>query len=106
MDQLKIDEDYHLSFKARNLNGPNQIAFAVRDAGRDGSTNVELLVDRNRVRRHKFPLTDTMTPYALDFRFTQETDIRGAFLLWIFTTENDVVIDDISLRMVDRAKMP
>jgi len=106
VDQLKIDEDYHLSFKAKNLNGPNQIAFAVRDAGRDGSTNVELLVDGNRVRRHKFQLTDTMTPYALDFRFTQETDIRGAFLLWTFTTENDVVIDDISLRTVDRAKMP
>jgi len=106
VDKLKVDEDYHLSFKAKNLNGPNEIGFAVRDAGRDGSTNVELLIDENQVRRHKFQLTDTMTPYTLDFRFTQATDIRGAFLLWTFTTENDVIIDDISLRTFDKVKMP
>ena len=99
---LKTGVDYQLSFRAKNLKGPNQIRFAIRD----GSTNAQLVVDGKTVQRHTFQLTESMSPSILNFRLAKESDIRGGMLLLTFFNKGEVTIDDVSLRVVNKDKMP
>lgn len=102
---LKAGVDYQLSFKAKNLNGSNQIRFAIRGEG--GAANVPFIIEGQTqpVPRHAFDLTESMVSHAFNFRLAQESDIEGGMLLWTFYTENDVMMDDVSLRRVDRNRM-
>jgi len=102
MNVFATNVDYQLSFKAKSLDGPNQMRMAIRD----GSTNAQLLVDGKIIQRYTFQLTETMTPYHLIFRPTKESNIIGGILLLTFFNEKDILIDDISLRRISKEKMP
>jgi len=106
MNVLKAGVDYQLSLKAKNLKGPNQIRFAIRDGSAGAITNAQLVVDGKTVQRQTFELTESLSPYVLNFRLAKESDIKVAMLLFTFFNKGDVTIDDVSLRTINKDKMP
>ena len=101
LGELKADTGYQLNIKARCVGGANKIGVGIRD----GDNYAPMLIDGKAEPRHLIPLDDKMTKHEINFRIAKETDVASGILVFTFLTENEVVVDEVSLRSVDKALM-
>ena len=101
MGKLKTDSDYQLNIKARCVGGANKIGVGIRD----GNDYAPMVINGKAEPRHLIPLDDKMARHEINFRIGKETDVASGILVFTFLTENEVVIDEISLRSVDKELM-
>lgn len=102
---LKAGVDYQLSFRAQDSNPSGIISSLIR-SGFAGGPDAPIQVDGQVRRNQLFNLTESMTPYTLNFRINSKKDLKTAVLLFVFAQANEFTIDDVSLRSVDKEKMP
>ncbi len=102
---LKAGVDYQLSFSARGVGQPGVIS-AVFKNGFAAGPNVPIRVDGQAKEYHLTSLTTSMAGYMLNFQIDGAEDIEAATFMLILSQENEVIVDDVSLRSVDKEKMP
>ncbi|MBA3030296.1 MAG: hypothetical protein FP816_15995 [Desulfobacteraceae bacterium] len=96
--ELKKDTDYQLVLKAKSLHGPDKIGVSIRD----GNDYTPMLIDGKTEPRHMISLTESMKRHEINFRIAKETDVASGLMVFSFLTENEVVIDSVSLRPVNK----
>lgn len=96
---LKRGVDYQVAFSAKSRTQPGLITIVMKDAT-SLSGNVPIRVDGQVKDRHLTSLTTSMKPYTMSFRIETDEDIEQGALMFVFAKENEVTIDEVSLRTI------
>jgi len=98
---LKTGTDYQLNFSAKGENRPGVISMIIKEGSAAGA-NTPIRVDGQVQDVHLVNLTTSMMSNTLNFRLVREEDLESAVLLFVFAQENEVIIDDVSLRSIEQ----
>ena len=101
MGKLTAGTDYQLNIKARCVGGATKIGVGIRD----GDTYTPMVIDGKPETRHLIPLDDKMTRHEINFRIGKEADVSSGILVFTFMTENEVIVDEVSLRSLNKSLM-
>lgn len=100
---LKAGVDYQFSFRAKSAGGPGLIRVVIKN-GSAGGPSIPIRVDGQVQEGHLANLTPSMAPYTMNFQIDRAEDIKTAIFMFILSQENEVIIDDVSLRPVEIEK--
>ena len=95
---LKAGTDYRLTIKAGCLAGADKIGMGIRN----GDTYAPMLIDSKPEIRHMISLTDKVAGHDIDFRLARPSDVASGILVFTFLTKNEIQMDEVSLRSVDK----
>jgi len=100
--KLMAGTSYQMTCRIGGSNPSGFVSAVIKD-GFAGSPNVLIRADGSVLPHHIIPVTTSMDSYTFEFQLAEKKSLESAILLFAFLEENEVTIDDISLRSIDAA---
>jgi len=102
---LKAGVTYRFSCRAKNVGQPGFIIAVIKD-GVPSSPSVPVRVDGQTVDYLLIGLTTSLAPHTMDFQIHREADVEDAIAMLVFIQEKEAIVDDVSLRPIEKGGTP